>query len=197
MAGASTCETGQTAASPTGRTEEEERWKKVTASRHTQAYSEQNRFREGWSVAMFKAQIPRQVDVTNIAKNWTPPQPVNVRCALYYVYMYTTISATLLFVFNWRYRKMKERLGLTEIRKHANRMTFAEVGTNFCSSPTVCIMLLKHVDLWLTCFFSFIICMIHLHLMLYIKTKSRSNNTLPIQTLDPMITLEAPLLQSF
>uniref|UniRef100_A0A3Q3FSR4 U4/U6 small nuclear ribonucleoprotein Prp31 n=1 Tax=Labrus bergylta TaxID=56723 RepID=A0A3Q3FSR4_9LABR len=26
-----------------------------------------------------------------------------------------------------RYRKMKERLGLTEIRKHANRMTFAEV----------------------------------------------------------------------
>lgn len=27
-----------------------------------------------------------------------------------------------------RYRKMKERLGLTEIRKHANRMTFAEVG---------------------------------------------------------------------
>lgn len=24
---------------------------------------------------------------------------------------------------------MKERLGLTEIRKHANRMTFAEVGT--------------------------------------------------------------------
>uniref|UniRef100_A0A671RI75 U4/U6 small nuclear ribonucleoprotein Prp31 n=1 Tax=Sinocyclocheilus anshuiensis TaxID=1608454 RepID=A0A671RI75_9TELE len=26
-----------------------------------------------------------------------------------------------------RYRKMKERLGLTEIRKHANRMTFAEI----------------------------------------------------------------------
>uniref|UniRef100_A0AAR2LPQ8 U4/U6 small nuclear ribonucleoprotein Prp31 n=1 Tax=Pygocentrus nattereri TaxID=42514 RepID=A0AAR2LPQ8_PYGNA len=28
-----------------------------------------------------------------------------------------------------RYRKMKERLGLTEIRKHANRMTFAEVSS--------------------------------------------------------------------
>uniref|UniRef100_A0A7N8WZ50 U4/U6 small nuclear ribonucleoprotein Prp31 n=1 Tax=Mastacembelus armatus TaxID=205130 RepID=A0A7N8WZ50_9TELE len=30
-----------------------------------------------------------------------------------------------------RYRKMKERLGLTEIRKHANRMTFAEVSGYF------------------------------------------------------------------
>ena len=29
-----------------------------------------------------------------------------------------------------RYRKMKERLGLTEIRKHANRMTFAEVSSS-------------------------------------------------------------------
>lgn len=27
-----------------------------------------------------------------------------------------------------RYRKMKERLGLTEIRKQANRMSFGEVG---------------------------------------------------------------------
>lgn len=27
---------------------------------------------------------------------------------------------------------MKERLGLTEIRKHANRMTFAEVSLYFC-----------------------------------------------------------------
>uniref|UniRef100_A0A8C9ZIG5 U4/U6 small nuclear ribonucleoprotein Prp31 n=1 Tax=Sander lucioperca TaxID=283035 RepID=A0A8C9ZIG5_SANLU len=32
-----------------------------------------------------------------------------------------------------RYRKMKERLGLTEIRKHANRMTFAEVS-RYCLS---------------------------------------------------------------
>uniref|UniRef100_A0A8C4GG97 U4/U6 small nuclear ribonucleoprotein Prp31 n=1 Tax=Dicentrarchus labrax TaxID=13489 RepID=A0A8C4GG97_DICLA len=32
-----------------------------------------------------------------------------------------------------RYRKMKERLGLTEIRKHANRMTFAEVSRYFLS----------------------------------------------------------------
>ncbi|KAG7270141.1 hypothetical protein CRUP_027211 [Coryphaenoides rupestris] len=30
-----------------------------------------------------------------------------------------------------RYRKMKERLGLTEIRKHANRMTFAEEDLGF------------------------------------------------------------------
>ena len=27
-----------------------------------------------------------------------------------------------------RYRKMKERLGLTEIRKQANRMSFGEIG---------------------------------------------------------------------
>lgn len=33
-----------------------------------------------------------------------------------------------LFLRSIRYRKMKERLGLTEIRKHANRMTFAEVS---------------------------------------------------------------------
>lgn len=57
MAGASTCETGQTAASPTGRTEEEERGKKVTASRHTQSRSKQNGFREEWSVAMFKHSV--------------------------------------------------------------------------------------------------------------------------------------------
>lgn len=110
--------------------------------------------------------------------------------------MYIIISAKLLFVFNWRYRKMKERLGLTEIRKHANRMTFAEVSTNFCPSHKVH-MLFKHVYFWLTCCLSFadsIICMLHRHLMLDLKMKSRSNNTQPIRSLDPMITLEAPLL---
>lgn len=41
MAGASTSETGQTAASPAGWTEEEERWKKVPASLHMQSPTEQ------------------------------------------------------------------------------------------------------------------------------------------------------------
>lgn len=40
MAGASASETGQTAASPTGWTEEEERWKKVPTSLHMQSPTE-------------------------------------------------------------------------------------------------------------------------------------------------------------
>lgn len=38
------------------------------------------------------------------------------------------LTAFFFFTCSLRYRKMKERLGLTEIRKHANRMTFAEVS---------------------------------------------------------------------
>lgn len=48
---------------------------------------------------------------------------------------------------------MKERLGLTEIRKHANRMTFAEVSVFFCSagisSDTIYCVLIA--GLWQPC----------------------------------------------
>lgn len=100
-----------------------------------------------------------QVDVTSVAKSWTPPSPLNVRCTLQ--------QCSSLFLTE----------GIERWRSVSGWQRSGNMPTEWPSQRSVHTMLLKHDFLWLTRCLSFsgsIICMLHRHLMLYMKTKSQT-----------------------